>query len=35
MLHSLMNIPEYHCRAFVKGEGGGSVLLHCVCGEGI
>ena len=22
MLHSLMNIPVYHCRAFVKVEGG-------------
>ena len=34
MLHSLMNILDYHCRAFVKGRGG-SVVLHCVCGERI
>ena len=36
MLHLLRNILDYHCRAFVKGEGGGeSVVLHCVCGKGI
>ena len=25
ILHSLRNILDYHCRAFVKGEGGGAL----------
>ena len=30
MLHLLRNILDYHCRAFVKGEGGGEALCSIV-----
>ena len=39
ILHSLRNILDYHCRAFVKGEGGGALcsivyVVRVLDGEG-